>query len=441
MAEARTVAEAYAFLELNLPDGEGWVDYLRHTALDDLDEEHLLLRFDGPYEAEWYVAQVPVSKAGMRAAQEAGELYGVGRSTLLDAGQWYVIESANAGMAEVGLDQLGDEVPDEETYWAVLNAWDSAAAAATEIGKFLPPDVEMLPDSAFWTERGQWVHEQRRDVFRRSRVVRDAAFYLGRRDDFRRRFEAMFSAAAGEPDVVPASVPVDAPTDISDDGSVAAPSGQESPPAANSSPLPARTYAEIHTYLDTHPCQCGSVEFPRGQMAVLSSDESGVVVGYDGPCDDCGRSRDHVFRLPRRPGSPPGDPYRFSHPEDGPSELLDPGEWVAVSQAYGVVADTVLAAMTTAAVDEGGDSGEVVEPDPADLEAVVTMLTMSIDALDEVARFFPPGVEELPSGMLWTANGHEVRSTSPEWFRRAYLAEQRSRRHQQLTSFTERYGR
>ncbi|MGW0434448.1 hypothetical protein ACWDV4_18150 [Micromonospora sp. NPDC003197] len=418
-ATARTVAEAYAFLELTLPEGEGWVDYLRHTALDDLDDEHWLLRFDGPYEREWYVAEVPVSKAGMQAAEESGELYGVGRSTLVDAGQWYVIESANAGMAEVGLAQLGDEPPDEETYWAILNAWNGAAAAATEIEKFLPFDVEVVPDTAFWTDRGRRVHEQRRDVFRRSRALRDAAFYRDRRDEFQRRFESSFHTAASEP--VTAST--------------------EAPTTAPPSPLPARTYAEVHAYLDTHPCRCGSVEFPRDAMAVLGSDENGVVVNYSGPCDDCGQPRDHVFRLPPRPGSLPGDPRRFSYPEDGPSELLDPGEWVAVSQAYGVLAASVMTALAAAVDAVAETSGEVIEPDPAEREAVVTMLTMSMYALDEVEKFFPPEVEELPSSVCWTANGHEVRRTSPEWFQRTFLAEQRSILQQQRTELTERHGR
>ncbi|GAB2934354.1 hypothetical protein GCM10027280_22690 [Micromonospora polyrhachis] len=422
-AEARTVAEAYVFLELSLPEGEGWVDYLRYTALDDLDDEHWLLRFDGPYEGDWYVAEVPVSKAGTQAAEESDELYGVDRSTLVDAGQWYVIESANAGMAEAGLDRMGDEPPDEETYWSILNAWNGAAAAAREIEKFLPGGVDEVPETAFWTDLGRHVHEQRRDVFRRSRMVRDVTFYRERRDDFQRRFGSSFSTAAGEPATAPTVVP---PTAV---------------PTTAAAPLPARTYAEIHTYLDTHPCRCGSVEFSRDQMAVLTSDENGVVVGYSGPCDDCALPRDQVFRLPQRPGSLPGEPWRFSYPEDGPSELLDPGQWVAVSQAYAVLADEMLAALAMMADPEGEDNGAVGEPDPTEWEAVVTMLTMSVYALDEVVKFLPPGVEELPGSACWSANGHEVRRTSPEWFRRTYLAEQRFLRQQQLTALVERDGR
>ncbi|GAB3160520.1 hypothetical protein GCM10027290_66660 [Micromonospora sonneratiae] len=443
MTEARTIAEAYVHLELTLPEGEDWVDYRRYTTLHDVDDEHWLLRFDGPYEGQWHVAEVVVSKTGARAAQEAGQWYGVDRSTLVDAGQWYAIEAACVGMAQTGLDQLGGEPPDEETYWAIVEAWAGAAAAAGEIEKFLPPGVEEVPATAFWTEHGRRVRGQRRDAFRRSRLTGDAAFYLRRRDDFQLSFAPLFDGPAGIPEVSavgPAEV-VDASPAGSAEPSAAgsaepSPGGPVDVPLrelvdASTSPLPARTYGEVHAYLDMHPCQCGAVQFPRGQMSVLASDERGVVVHYAGPCDECGQPREHTFRLPQRPGLPPGEPYRFSYVGDGPSELLDPGEWVAVSQAYGAVADAVAEAMAA----EPGD------PDPAERTAAVEMLTMAVNALDEAAKFFPPDAETLPTSAFWTANGHDVRRSAPEWFERRHLAEQRFKRWQQLTGFTARYGR
>lgn len=166
-------------------------------------------------------------------------------------------------------------------------------------------------------------------------------------------------------------------------------------------------------------------------MTVLSSDEQMVVVHYDGPCDECGRPRTHTFRLPQRPGSPPREPHRFSYPEDGPSELLDPGEWVAVGQAYGGFADDVLAVM----------AAEAGEPDPAEQAALVGMLALTVSALDEAMKFLPPDAEVLPSSALWSDNGREVRRVSPEWFERGFLAEQRLKRWEQLTELGTDQGR
>jgi len=406
VTEARTIAEAYVHLELTLPDGEDAVDYRRHTTLHDVDDDHWLLVFEGPYEGRWCAEAVPVSKRATAAARESGERYGAGSSTLVDAGQWYAVESANAGLAELG---SADAPPDEQTYWAVLTAWTDAAAAAAEIGKFLPPGADQVPATACWTGYGKRVYARRPDAFRRARLAGDRAAYLRRRDDFQRRFGALFAEPASEAgNAAPAEV------------------AAEDAPA----PLPARTYGEVHAYLDLHSCACGSVEFPRAPAVEVSGDRH-VVVAFAGRCDGCGRPREHRFRLPARPGLPPGEPFRFSHPGDGPSELLDPGEWVAVAEAYATAADAVVSAMAEA----GG------APAPADHRAAGAMLAMAASAVDEVLAFVPPDADEVPEAAHRSATGDEVRHLSPEWFRRPFLTEQRAHRRRLLADFTARYGR
>ncbi|MFD0822312.1 hypothetical protein ACFQ0D_29235, partial [Micromonospora zhanjiangensis] len=151
--EARTIAEAYAFLELTLPAGESWLDHDRYTTLHS-EDEHYVLRFDGPYEGRRISREVRIPHVTHRAAEEAGQRFGPGRSTLVDAGQWYALEAAYAGMAQAGLDQADGGI-DEQTYRAVVDAWAAAAAAAGEVAKFLPAEGDEVPSGAFWTEHGR----------------------------------------------------------------------------------------------------------------------------------------------------------------------------------------------------------------------------------------------------------------------------------------------
>ncbi|MEJ3743602.1 hypothetical protein WEI85_09965 [Actinomycetes bacterium KLBMP 9797] len=377
MAEARTVAEAYAYLELTLPPGESWVDYEKYTTLDAGPDGGYVLRFDGWYEGERHRLDVPV------VARE-------GRSTLIDAGQWHLLEDAYAGMAATGEEQLAGAAPDDETYRAIVGAWDGAATAAAEIELFLPEGADEPAGEAFWTAAGRGVREHRPEAFGRARLAAARAEYTRRRDEFVARYGMAAEETAGE---TTAAEPVRA----------------------------ARTYGEAHTFMDLHPCECGSAAFPRGQLAVLGSDDHGVTVRFAGRCDDCDRSRAFVFRLPPRPGVPAESPYLFGYPEDGPSELLDAGEWFGVAEGYAAVADLAVA-----------------EVDSGDQEDVVKLLTCAASAVDEVLRFLPAGADVLPAGALWTAASREGYARDPARFRRASLEQWRAERWRRLAEYAGR---
>lgn len=426
MAEARTVGEAYAYLELTLPPGESWVDYEKYTTLEPGRDGGYVLRFDGWYEGRRHRLDVPV------VARD-------GRSTLIDAGQWHLLEAAYAGMAATGEDQLAGSTPDDETYRAIVGAWDGAATAVAEIEWFLPDGAaggaadgvsgaaggaagEMAgavgeaaepSDEAFWTEMGRQVWAHRPEAFGRARLASARAEYARRRAEF----EARYGTADREPAA---------------EGTTAA-EGTATGPVR-----PARTYGEAHVYMDLRPCECGSASFPRGQLAVAANDKDGVTVGFAGPCDDCDRPRAFAFRLPPRRGVPTESPYLFSYPGDRPSELLDAGEWFGVAEGYAAIADAVEEAADDAATTGGAGRDEAADPD---LEDGIKVLTCAASAVDEVLRFVPPGAEVLPPAALWTEEGRERYARDPDRFRRASLERWRAERRRRLAEFAGRHGR
>ncbi|MBO0871568.1 MAG: hypothetical protein J2P15_23700, partial [Micromonosporaceae bacterium] len=208
-----------------------------------------------------------------------------------------------------------------------------------------------------------------------------------------------------------------------------APGSAEASPAAGEA-LPARTYAEVHAYLDLHPCECGSAQFPRGDMAVLEAGDAGVVVGYAGPCDGCARPRKFTFRLPARPGVPPAAPFRFSYPEDGPSQLLDAAQWLDVADGYTFFCDQVAA--------RSGAPGAFT--DPAEREEMQKCLTAAASAVDEVLKFLPPGAKRVPAGALWSEQSQARYAADRAAFERRRLTQRQTDRWRALTEFTNRYG-
>jgi len=203
-------------------------------------------------------------------------------SRLLDAGQWlalyeHAIEAAREERARGAVDE------------AASNA-ELAATFVAEAMKFLPPGSDQVPDSAFWSPVGRRLHEAEPERFSRRRL----GHVLGMiREEF---------LGTG----LPGATPPDAP------------------------PL-GRTSAEIHLYLDMNPCECGETSFDRTSRV---HDEGGQLVArYEAACPRCGRPRRFVFRLPATPIGSGDEGPEFRYGDARPSELLDPGEWLAAADA------------------------------------------------------------------------------------------------------------
>lgn len=92
-------------------------------------------------------------------------------SELLDPGEWlWVADRFVAGVpADVAVLERADRPPARHRLL-------SAAAAVAEAAKFIPPESDAVPESAFWSDRGQTVFAREPGRFFRDRleVVRSA---------------------------------------------------------------------------------------------------------------------------------------------------------------------------------------------------------------------------------------------------------------------------
>lgn len=157
----------------------------------------------------------------------------------------------------------------------------------------------------------------------------------------------------------------------------------------------ARSRDEALLFLDLQPCErCGSIDV--AWRSGLVQVEGELARSYAGTCDDCGTEREYVFRLPE-PGSVPLAGARVIFGGEAPSELLDPGEWLWVSDltASDVPVD--------------------------DLEEACRTLTIAAQAVDEVIKFIPPGAGEVPAEAFRTVRGRQVRDAEPGRFDRERL--------------------
>lgn len=400
--EARTLAEAFVYLELTLPPGDEPLDLRRRTTLHTEDDRYVLA-FDGPYQDEPVTAEVAVPVAAQRAAEadDAAPGFGPGLSTLIDAGQWAGVELYHRDAVTTALDRLADEPLGRDEYWDLMEALGQAHRCVTEVLKFLPDDADAVPADAFWTEDGRRLAELNPELFARRRLEDARAEYAETRERFRRY--------AHRPEYERATDPAE--------------------PVDDGPELPARTTTEAFHYMDLRPCpDCGSPLFDREPDVEFPED--GLVVTYRGPCRECGRPRAFRFRLPDRPAA-----ERERHadlpgwPGDGPSQLLDPGEWWLLSGSYAALADAMFRKAPDAA--EWRDEGNRT--------AMVRVLTTAAAAVDEVLRFFPAGADALPPTVFWTDNGREVYRSEGRRFRRDRMTELRDLRWQALAEFTARY--
>ncbi|MBX7270186.1 hypothetical protein KIF24_31955 [Micromonospora sp. Llam7] len=164
-------------------------------------------------------------------------------------------------------------------------------------------------------------------------------------------------------------------------------------------PLLSRTNAEAHLYMDLHPCSCGATGFPR-QSTVVTLDDGDLASRYTGACVGCGQEREFVFRLPPLV-APAGGGFRYGG--DEPSQLLDPGEWLLVSDAY---------AGQVPAQPSAGEAGQRAR----------AALSRAVAALDEVGKFIPTGADAVPPDAFTSDRGRQLHQREPGRFRRDRLA-------------------
>lgn len=167
---------------------------------------------------------------------------------------------------------------------------------------------------------------------------------------------------------------------------------------ARNMPLPlARTPTEANLFMRLHPCACGEVEWEHHTQLVLQT-ERGRAEQHQGLCLGCGHSREFIFALPDQPLDIKG----FG--DERPSELIDAGEWLWVVELFARLV-----------IEQGGRR---TPPDKA-----YTFMNAAADAVDEIAKFIPPGTDEVPDDAFPSMLGQHVRQARSGVFVRAVLAE------------------
>lgn len=139
--------------------------------------------------------------------------------------------------------------------------------------------------------------------------------------------------------------------------------------------------------MDLHPCECGSGVFERRSSVVADGDDLHSV--YRGSCDGCGKPREFRFRLPEHPVFAGG---ALSYGDERASELLDPGEWMAVADQHATRR-------------------------PATRQDVA----IAIAAVEEILKFGAASDEHIPEAAFTSERGRTVRAAEPGRFRRARL--------------------
>jgi hypothetical protein len=180
-------------------------------------------------------------------------------------------------------------------------------------------------------------------------------------------------------------------------------SGEAGSPVARRVPV-GRTPAEIHLYIDLHPCECGEGSFPTSGRQYVE-DGSDLVVRYNATCPRCGRERSFSFRLTEQPIQTGPEGARFRYGDEHPSELLDPGEWLIVADAY---------SKSVPMLGSGATDQERARFQYA--------LGRAAAAIDEVVKFAPPGAAEIPPSAIASARGRHVYDAEPGRFRLFRLA-------------------
>lgn len=160
----------------------------------------------------------------------------------------------------------------------------------------------------------------------------------------------------------------------------------------------ARSNAEAHLYMARAACACGARGFAGALASAVAALGAQLISRYTGACAGCGAVREFEFLLPDELVAPPARGVRFGG--DAPSQLFDPGEWLAIADEHAV---RVPAGDATARADHHRD------------------LAIAVAAIDEVLKFVPPGADACPSDQFRSARGLAIHDAEPGRFRRARL--------------------
>jgi hypothetical protein len=179
-----------------------------------------------------------------------------------------------------------------------------------------------------------------------------------------------------------------------------------------------RSRAEAYAYILLHVQPDDPTDDPVRAAETVEVDGDWVV-----------RYRDIVVHLQPRPnGQPPSGVGVYSHPEDPPSTVIDPGGWMFIaSQAEAQMRDLLV-----------GFGPRAI--DAREYWQVYDLLVQAAGSAGEALRFLPPGVDELPVRAFWTPLGQRMLRQNPHAFNRGVLEAKAVEYRTAIEEFTRVYG-
>jgi hypothetical protein len=165
--------------------------------------------------------------------------------------------------------------------------------------------------------------------------------------------------------------------------------------------LVSRSIEECHLYMELHPCECGAATEPWHQHS-LSEHDGRFFSTYEGTCPACDRARRFEFEVPGPAGSGTGygDPGSAA-----PSQIIDPGEFLASSQDFA--------------------SGVPPRPEPSatedELIDCADAIEFAVEGVVEALKFVPSGAPAVPAEAFTSGLGADMYKRDPAQFGRDRL--------------------
>ena len=313
-------------------------------------------------------------------------------SALLDPAVWRAVSEQYREAVDRRLAGADSAVGRDRDRWQeVVELLRRSLAGLDETLRFLPADASDVPADAFRLPHTRSLRRDKPELFSRETLETERAARVRALEEFLAAHPPPAAEQLTDEDQL---VEDDERVDGSDDDGEILVAGVRLDRLRA-----ARTVAEAELYMSLHPCACGSAEIPP---RLSSTVRDGVrVLRYTGRCPACGVRREFAFRAPS-PGPIPADGSWAPGPE--PSELLDPGEWLHVT-------DLLLDAY----------SGPPDELEPEERETLRHDLASSAAAVDEALKFLPTGATRVPESAFRSEIGRTMWRTEPGRFSRIRL--------------------
>lgn len=162
--------------------------------------------------------------------------------------------------------------------------------------------------------------------------------------------------------------------------------------------LVARSAPECRFYIDLHECSCGETAIDVRHRLQTGADGRLLAV-YEGNCPRCGLPRRFEFALD--PATPPPPPA-FGGP--APSRIICPGQFAALADR----------AARSAPLEPATDQRQRARGRAA--------IARALAALEEVAKFIPPGGSAVPPDAFTSPEGRALYQREPDRFTADRLA-------------------